>query len=312
MDALSINKPLFIVGYSRSGTTLLQSLVCTQENMYSLPETHFFSIVTRAIKDHPEDGIKSKDLDIIIDRIKEMMKFTLPEETTKRLKKNVSEKRLRKKQILEELVHAYCINNQIERKEIWVEKTPDHARFIDEIVKYFPDARFLAIIRNPLATLYSVNKNLNSKNTPFLLLARLWKKNIRCIEQFKKRRPNNIAVIRFEDLLKDKETTLENAFAILSLKFDKEKLEDFQQSVKKLILPHESWKNENVKKMHKNGSKEYENRLAKRDVLIIQSLLKQEVKTYNYPILYPNWQLFFNSILGGKIFDYYYTVKNKL
>ena len=37
--------PVFIVGNGRSGTTLLQSLLATQNGVYSFPETHFFSHV---------------------------------------------------------------------------------------------------------------------------------------------------------------------------------------------------------------------------------------------------------------------------
>jgi hypothetical protein len=36
-------EPVFIVGVPRSGTTLLQSLLCNTDYYFPVPETHFFS-----------------------------------------------------------------------------------------------------------------------------------------------------------------------------------------------------------------------------------------------------------------------------
>ena len=54
--------PIFIVGFPRSGTTLLQSLLCTQKGVVSFPETHFFDIIAKTIKTTSNDVIEKNCL----------------------------------------------------------------------------------------------------------------------------------------------------------------------------------------------------------------------------------------------------------
>ena len=50
-EPLSLNQePIFVVGYPRSGTTLLQTKLMTQKEIISLPETHFYTIVRSKLR----------------------------------------------------------------------------------------------------------------------------------------------------------------------------------------------------------------------------------------------------------------------
>jgi Sulfotransferase family len=40
-----LERPIFVVGCPRSGTTLVQCILSASSQAFSLPETHFFSFV---------------------------------------------------------------------------------------------------------------------------------------------------------------------------------------------------------------------------------------------------------------------------
>ena len=65
--------PIFIVGYPRSGTTLLQSLLATQENVYSMPETHFFTAISRSIKTNEKGYVEATCLSQIFKELSRVM-----------------------------------------------------------------------------------------------------------------------------------------------------------------------------------------------------------------------------------------------
>lgn len=72
--------PIFVVGYPRSGTTLLQSLLATQADLFSLPEVHFFYIVRQklVVKD---DRIQPECLEATIETIRERVRLSTNLET---------------------------------------------------------------------------------------------------------------------------------------------------------------------------------------------------------------------------------------
>jgi hypothetical protein len=50
--------PAFIVGMPRSGTTLMQGILCKSDAYFPMPETHFF---VRAAYKLPENNLTQKD-----------------------------------------------------------------------------------------------------------------------------------------------------------------------------------------------------------------------------------------------------------
>ena len=51
----SLERPVFVVGCPRSGTTLVQCILSASSSAFSLPETHFFSWVLPTLGVQPKD-----------------------------------------------------------------------------------------------------------------------------------------------------------------------------------------------------------------------------------------------------------------
>ena len=69
-DLNTNTSPIFIVGYPRSGTTLLQSMLYTQKNIYSFPETHFFTKILPLVNGkNSSKSMKKSQLSIVLKNI---------------------------------------------------------------------------------------------------------------------------------------------------------------------------------------------------------------------------------------------------
>jgi|SRR5579859_288688 len=62
--------PIFVVGYPRSGTTLVQSLIATQRGIVSFPEGHFFSEIIEVVQLTPNGFIPTTNMKPLFERIR--------------------------------------------------------------------------------------------------------------------------------------------------------------------------------------------------------------------------------------------------
>jgi hypothetical protein len=141
-------KRIFVVGCPRSGTTIVQALLARYPGVLTLPETAFFESVFGGI------GQRWQDVDAA----------HVPWYRRRGLARSHGPKRLR---MLEaELLGLSrvppwrvgpCIDrfiallDRVARQrncQAWVEKTPNHVLYVDEIARHVADARFIHVLRN--------------------------------------------------------------------------------------------------------------------------------------------------------------------
>ncbi len=135
--------PVFIVGYPRSGTTLIQSLLATQQNTITLHETHFFSEIDRIIK-IKNGKIVPELIDELIHNVRERVSLSVNAEH--QIKKLVSGSGLSRKMLFEIIIiDNLLLHNKPDHilNKRWIEKTPDHALCIDDIAVLYPNAKFV-------------------------------------------------------------------------------------------------------------------------------------------------------------------------
>jgi len=212
-----INKPIFIVGPHRSGTTLLLRLFDGHPELFTIPfETHFFEHAGYQID---YEGRKKYPMKLTNNEIKSNY-FKLVERLTENRNINSEEpilshnrfKRARfeqKNQSFKELVENYFISiysaiydKPFSDKLRIVEKSVEHAEFVPLIKKMFPDAKFIHLIRNPYAYMNSYRSYLQTKNFPLLRKPLLsLKNNLYHLYRNKELFPEDYMTIRFEDLV---------------------------------------------------------------------------------------------------------------
>jgi hypothetical protein len=148
-------KGVFVVGNSRSGTTLMSRILGSHSAIYQLNELHFY-----------EELYEPKEIDLALS-ISEMSKLcnTLIERDelgyleykSKQMPKNYSYPEI--PITLSNPVDAYklALQHRIEKyhKGIFCEQTPRNAFYIEHILNAFPEAEIVFMIRDPRAVLLS-------------------------------------------------------------------------------------------------------------------------------------------------------------
>ena len=192
-------KNIFIVGPARSGTTILQQIILTDEDYFSTPETHFFSEINpinRLLSKLPNNFFYFRGVNVL----------------NKLFKIKISKFKsffLTKKQIYNFFFLAFHNASRLNGKKNWCEKTPRHLFFIHELYQMGFNFRVLIIVRNPIDTLLSQSmiiskfkhkwggyfNNLNDRILSLRLL-KSYNEILKLNSLY-----NNIAIIDYDDLI---------------------------------------------------------------------------------------------------------------
>lgn len=145
-------KRIFVVGCPRSGTTILQRILAEELCLFTLPETHFFERMVGNgrkrffPKTAPSETISKRirfrvrqSLGISTPRLWEDLDF-IPDHFRGRY---VSMKRVAAA-FLDGMDALARSSDYIG----WLEKSPEHVQFVNEILEYSPDAHIIHIIRD--------------------------------------------------------------------------------------------------------------------------------------------------------------------
>ena len=138
-------KRLMIVGCPRSGTTLLQSILSAHNDVFSLPETHFYPQLCSSNPFFRYLGISTQAarnnlIEIGKDHLNKKINASL---LTKRLSQS----------FIETLDQA----SQTRGKTTWIEKTPQNLWFLPFIKSITKDISFIHIEREPKDVIASIH-----------------------------------------------------------------------------------------------------------------------------------------------------------
>ena len=286
--------PIFIVGCSRSGTTLLQALLMTQENTYSLPETHFFSITSRSIITDRDGFLESSCLPEVLRDVKMVMGLEVPPAARRTLISLAEQKYLNKKRLFELTVFPF-LHRQIHKYDlqdiVLIEKTPFHFAAMEEIAEFYPMARFIGIIRHPVAVTTSRKKNIiQDKKLTIKALASQWNRMIFLCEKFQEKNQERIYLLKYEDLVQNVSQKMSELCSFLNIKYNSYLLEKYKDRTDCIILPWETWKKDVSKEAILNSNEATIKEARRFDAIRIQSVTKKYMKKYQYEILFPKSQ----------------------
>ncbi|MHA1221744.1 MAG: sulfotransferase family protein [Candidatus Heimdallarchaeaceae archaeon] len=258
----SIKKRVFIVGCPRSGTTLVQSLLAAHESIESFPESHFFislmmqfpylylpKIFRRILKN-------SLILSIAIahPRINKQLENFFSNIGLK-IGKEEYRKLYTVSQYTKYFVHKLDEYTLSKNKYIWVEKTPDHLKYVEYIEVMVKEAVFIHVIRNGcdvIASLYDAGLKYPKRWEGVYTIdqcTQKWKKAIKLSKEYVGNK--NHFFVRYEDIIKNPARVLKEICGFLKIQYSESMLNNSRMESDKLILNFEPWK-ESVRESIKN------------------------------------------------------------
>lgn len=291
------SKPIiFIVGNSRSGTTMMMRIMNNHSEVHSINEPHFFEKMWS-----PKDDGVEIDVDIASDLLAKLFTgqregFFEPvakhrhkfEEEIKDLIEEHDGK-LTRMSIYTSFLHYEAQKNG---KSIPCEKTPQNVFYLKEILEKFPNARIINMVRDPRAVMLSQKRKWKRRslgadfmtkreslrlqiNYHPLAVSKLWNAAVGAIKSYE--REPRVLTVRFEDILNQAEGTVREICSFASIPYEEEML----------LVPHAGSSSEADKKselgIRKTRAKGWiEKGLSKTEIRICQSTCSDLMKKYNY------------------------------
>jgi sulfotransferase family protein len=235
--------PIFIVGPSRSGTSLIRHILNRHSKVWITGETHYFDDLRPRMRGREQSGLSNEEMSRCEDY------FAGIAEAPYKVAARVAEEPFDRERLRQRATalgggadgyfEAFCrLNAELELKERWGEKTPRHAFRMDEMLARYPRAKIIALARDPRAVVVSyrdlharqhaeeketfVGERERVKRSYHVLLATfLWRAAIRASLQARERHGRgSVRVQRFEDLVRSPEETLRDLCAWLELDYE--------------------------------------------------------------------------------------------
>jgi hypothetical protein len=227
---------IFVVGVSRSGTTLMRRVLARHPRIAIADENHYMGHLlpghgvrhaVRRVGDLSSDGNVHRLVDLLYSddfqggsRLRDVSPFwrALPaqfprEELERRL---LAEERS-ERGVFRAILRLYA---DLHGRAIPGEKTPAHYRWADELLEWYPTARVIHMVRDPRAVYVSELKRRRERpeSIPYRWLVRVpillrlfvlgetvwaWSDAVGRHRELRRRFPDRYRAVRFEDLVSD-------------------------------------------------------------------------------------------------------------
>ncbi len=245
------DKIIFIVGNSRSGTTMMRRVLGNHPDIYMLEELHFFEQLWSTEDKHKV--LPADDAAVLASRLLFIQRdgYLTQMDTGKHLQEaRAIVQSIPGKVYPHTVLHAFLMHETHRNgKSIPCEKTPQDVFYIGEIMELFPNARIVNMVRDPRGVLLSQKRKWQRKNMGAgfmtrkeqrrlrinyhpITISKLWNSSIRAAAKFKGHA--QVHNVNFEQLVNASEEEVRSLCAFLEI--------DFQQSM--LQIPQVGSSNE--------------------------------------------------------------------
>ncbi len=218
-------KRIFLVGAPRSGTTILQSLLAAHPEIISFPESKFFHYL---LYEPFVANLSSRLTSFFRDEIHRPELFNDFDDS-----QTVETKTRWFVGVLDSL-------SMEQNKSIWLEKTPEHIYFIEDIQRLIPDAKFIHILRNGMDTIASMYESTRIYND---LWGGVWDLE-HCIERWeyavltshKYVNNSNHIFVKYEELIDNKSVVLADICNFIGIEYHAAMLINYKAKAANLSL----------------------------------------------------------------------------
>ena len=203
-------QPIFIVGLPRSGSTLIESVVCSGKQ--SIPIGGETSIINRIFIDDNKNFFSNKDF---LDK-------------AKKLNINLDS-------FSEKIISKYESLNLIDKNNNYIltDKSLENFFFIEIIIKLFPEVKIINCERNIFQIIISIFQNFLSNIKWAHSIDNILEyidNYLKIIANFKEKYPEKIHTIKLENFVNDSEKSSKALFKFCNLDWDAKCLEFYKRN----------------------------------------------------------------------------------
>jgi len=267
---------LMIVGYPRSGTTLISENLSRHKDIAISPETHFFSYY---FSDYHILSLRRRYQRFLLSH--HLNDLSISKDNLVRLFSDLSS--LNKRKLFLNLLDQHIKSNEEQKpyQKLYIgEKSPDHLLSIREIIRLFPNVKIINMVRDPRDVYLSISKLKWSPHQVTVFSLR-WKYFIRKAMQYQREYPNNVLTVKFEKYISNNTKVHERVCKWLDLDIKR-----FSKCGKTTAFTfnslREPWKGNAVLSINGANFNKWKDELSIINIGIIQSICAFEIKFFNY------------------------------
>ncbi len=292
MDSLLTQGQIFILGNPRSGTSLLRLMLTCHSKIMIPPESHFFlwlsdkycawkgdsSVLNKFYQDlYASRKFETWDLNPVI-----------LQETVEKNKPGTYA------QLITCVFLAYATKEGKEDIRYWGDKNKLWKEKVPLIPGFYPDARFIHIVRDGRDVACSfrelATKKFDSAYAPKLpteidKMADRWAKNVEFLDGFFAGLPQDqAATIRYEDLISNPGRTLMDMTGFLDLDYEEEIERYYDNKFQQFKEPEEiaQWKEKLKQKPDPSNIGKFKSMLSAREIKEFGEIGEAMLRKYNY------------------------------
>lgn len=199
-------RPFFIIGSPRSGTTLFRDILRANRQVTCPEETHFYRLAfpfgggeytqffkkNKVLRNHRElDGISEDEF------------WSIYHESLTRHDLNSK--------------YAMAVARKKKNVEYWFDKTPQNVYGLPLLLAQFPEAKFVHLVRHPLSVAKSLMAGRVMPAQSLIGSLNYWLEAVTIIGTLKPLLGNNLLEIKYEDLLEDAHSVVDQTVSFLNL-----------------------------------------------------------------------------------------------
>ncbi|ETX00184.1 MAG: hypothetical protein ETSY1_12155 [Candidatus Entotheonella factor] len=236
---------LFLVGCPRSGTTLLQSLLAAHSQVVSFSESHFYNTMTTS-------RLGLRRLGLASPRTRSKFSGFLNLIGHPEMQHYLPSFAISRRQYSRAFIAVLDTVARQQNKQVWLEKTPRHLHYIDDIRALVPECKFIHLVRNGedvVASLYEV-VNQHPDRWPSIPAGDAASCIDRCVNRWVQSirlslgyvgEPNHM-MVRYEHLVEAPDEVVQELCEFMGIPFEPQMLEQYADHAASLVLPFETWK----------------------------------------------------------------------
>lgn len=270
-------RPIFVVGYQRSGTTLLQALLGAHRRIAGPPETHYILRIARHFDWYgdlaDDDNLRRALHDFLNPPIQNLAECGFDEEA---LAAQALAGPRTYRALLEVVMADFAARNG---KARWCEKTPtQRARWVFELCD---DAQVIHIVRDPRDVIAS------SLETPWTnstadRIARAWRHfTLQNVTEGLRVGPSQFLQVRYEDLTREPEAVLRLICTFLGEEFDPGMLDEPERRQATVASPARPWQSRALRAVEP-GRRDWRTRLSRLDQARVAAVLDRDLTAFGY------------------------------
>ncbi len=264
-----IENPIFIVGVSRSGTTLFWHILNNHPRISIYSETHFFS---RVWDKHQGPLLTPEQIREALDRVVNLELHDLAAEEIEVRFRDTD-------QSLQSLFDAILqLSMEKTNKSRYGEKTPSNFRYLDVMLTWYPQAKVIFMVRDPRDVHGSyknhwLDRKEGSMNRRVAGRALYWNYGLQALNKAVQRYPGQIMKVSFHTLIQDPAATVRSVCDFIG-----EVYHENMSAVRNTNSSFEETKKDGIDKVVLNR-REY---LSKGEIVVIEFLCGHAMMTQGY------------------------------